>query len=167
MNPVAADLQSLLPDAAGWEMDAVICALGTTRAKSRSEEAYRRVDYDLPMAFARVARQRGAQAFALTSSKGASASSRFFYPRIKGELERDIQALGFASLLIARPGILGGQRAESRKFERVLLRLFGVLGPILPRGLRISRASRVAQVLIEAAMAPTPGVHIASAEMFA
>lgn len=83
MNPVASELDSLLPEAAGWGVDAVICALGTTIAKAGSKEAFRHVDSVLPLAFAKLAHQRGAESFALTSSKGASASSFFFYTRIK------------------------------------------------------------------------------------
>lgn len=159
-NPVASDLDSLLPDAAGWNFDAVICALGTTIAKAGSKEAFRHVDYVLPLAFAKLAHQRGAESFALTSSKGASASSFLFYPRIKGELERDIQRVGFKSLSIVRPNIIGGDRGEFRLAESLALRLLGTITPILPRGFRISPAARIAEVLIEAVVAPRPGLHI-------
>ena len=127
-NPIAPELDSLLPDAAGWGVDAVICALGTTIAKA--------------------------------GSKGASASSLFFYTRIKGELERDIQRIGFKSLSIVRPNIIGGDRGEFRLAESLLLRLFRTLTPILPRGFRISPAARIAEVLVEAAVATRPGLHI-------
>ncbi len=163
-NPLAPELDSLLPDAAGWAVDAVICALGTTRAKAGSKEAYRHIDYDLPLAFAKVAHRRGAQTFALTSSKGASAKSFFSYTRTKGELERDIERVGFKSLAIARPSIIGGNRGEFRPAERILLRLIGILAPVLPRSVRISPASRIAEVLVEAVVEPKPGVHIVPSE---
>jgi uncharacterized protein YbjT (DUF2867 family) len=160
LNPITPTLDALLPDAAAWTYNAVICALGTTMAKAGSKEAFRHIDYELPLAFAKIAHQRGAQTFALTSSKGASPSSLFFYTRTKGELERDIQRIGFNSLLIVRPNIIGGVRNESRPVERVLLRLFEIFAPILPRGFRISPASKIAEVLVEGAVAPRPGVHI-------
>lgn len=164
MNPIAPELELLLPDAARWAVDAVICAIGTTIGKAGSEEAFRHIDYDLPLAFAKLAYRRGAESFALTSSKGASVSSFFFYTRTKGELERDIERLGFKSLLIVRPNIIGGDRGEFRLAESLFLRLFGILTPILPRAFRISRASRIAEVLVDAAVAPEPGLHIALSE---
>ena len=84
-NPVTAELESLLPQAIEWwSIDAVICALGTTMKKAGSQKSFYRVDHDLPVVFARAARQRGAEAFALVSAIGASSSSLFFYPRTKG-----------------------------------------------------------------------------------
>ncbi|HXM96897.1 MAG TPA: NAD-dependent dehydratase [Candidatus Dormibacteraeota bacterium] len=160
LNPVAPTLDELLPEAANWSVSAVICALGTTMAKAGSKEVFRHIDYELPLAFVKITHQRGAETFALTSSKGASASSPFFYTRTKGELEKDLQQVGFNSLLIVRPNIIGGVRNESRPAERVLLRLFGIFGPILPRGFRVSPASRIAEVLVEGVVAPRPGVHI-------
>jgi uncharacterized protein YbjT (DUF2867 family) len=58
--------------------------------------------------FARAARQGGAGAVALVSAIGASSSSRFFYPRTKGETETDVQSVGFKSLTILRPMIIEG-----------------------------------------------------------
>jgi uncharacterized protein YbjT (DUF2867 family) len=114
----------------------------------------------LPLAFAKIAHQRGAETFALTSSKGSSPSSLFFYTRTKGELDRDIQQIGFNSLLIVRPNIIGGVRNEARSAESALLRLFEIFAPILPRGFRVSPASKIAEVLVEGVATPRPGVHI-------
>jgi uncharacterized protein YbjT (DUF2867 family) len=47
---------------------------------------------------------------ALVTAIGASVDSHFFYARTKGELERDVKAVGFESLTIVRPFIIGGQR---------------------------------------------------------
>ncbi len=53
MNPVAPELELLLPEVTGWEPDAAICATGTTIKKAGSKEAFRSVDHDLPLSFAR------------------------------------------------------------------------------------------------------------------
>jgi uncharacterized protein YbjT (DUF2867 family) len=163
-NPVATELDALLPDAAGWAVDAIICALGTTMKKAGSKQAFRHIDYELPLAFAKLACQAGANTFVLTSSKGASATSSFFYTRTKGELERGLERIGFRSLLIVRPGIIGGHREASRPGESFALRLTALLSPMLPRGLRISRASRIAEVLVEGAVSPMPGVRVVGSE---
>jgi uncharacterized protein YbjT (DUF2867 family) len=163
-NPVASDLESFLPHVARWSADRVICTLGTTMAKAGSQKSFYRVDHDLPVAFARAAQQYGAQAFALVSAIGASPSSRFFYPRIKGETEADIRRVGFASLTILRPMIIEGAREESRLAEGIVLGLAMALGPMLPRRFRANPASTIARVALEAVVNPTPGVRVVATQ---
>ncbi len=160
VNPVAADLDALLPQAAGWTVDAVICALGTTIGKAGSKEAFRHVDYELPLAFAKLAHRNGAESCALISSPGASLSIPLFYCRVKGELERDMGNIGFRSLTIVRPGMIGGHRAEFRLAERVVFPLATLLRPLLPRGLRINPVANIAKRLVESVVASRPGRHM-------
>ncbi|PFH11795.1 uncharacterized protein YbjT (DUF2867 family) [Collimonas sp. PA-H2] len=157
VNPVAPELGLLLPDAAHWAVDAVICAIGTTIGKAGSKVAFRHVDYELPIAFAKLAHQQGAQAFALVSSPGASLSIPLYYCRTKGELERDIVNIGFKSLTIVRPGMIGGARDEFRIAERGVHALATILRPLLPRGLRINPAANIAKILVKSVIAPEPG----------
>lgn len=154
------DFAALPETAEWWAVDAVICAFGTTIRKAGSRQAFRSIDCDGPLAVARLARQRGATALALTSALGANAGSRFFYNRVKGELEQDIEALGFPSLTLVRPGLIGGERQEHRLVERFASRVLGTLGPVLPRALRINPAERIAEALVEAAVIGRPGRHV-------
>ncbi len=101
-NPLV-DFEQLPAQAPWWQADVAICALGTTIKQAGSRAAFRRVDHAYPLAIARQLRQLGATAFALNSAPGADPRSRLFYNRVKGELERDLQALGFASLTLVRP----------------------------------------------------------------
>jgi uncharacterized protein YbjT (DUF2867 family) len=163
-NPVAARLDSLLPAVATWGVDAVICALGTTISKAGSKEAFRRVDYVLPLAFAKLVHQRGAETFALVSAIGASVTSSFFYPRTKGEIERDLELEGFRSLTILRPSIIGGEREESRFAEGLALGLSRMLAPILPKKFHVNPAAKIGAVLLESVIAAEPGCHYRYAE---
>ncbi len=157
-----------LPDAPDWaQVDAVICALGSTMAQAGSREAFHRIDHDYPLAFARLARTQGARAFVLNSAAGANAGSAIFYNRVKGELERDLRALGFASLTLVRPGLIGGQRQQVRCGEHFALQVLGVLGPVLPRAWRINPARRIARALVDAALAPPPGEHVVASSALA
>ncbi len=160
MNPVAPVLDALLDQAADWKVDAVICAMGTTIGKAGSKQAFRHVDYVLPLAFAKLAHRQGAESFALVSSPGASLSIPLFYCRVKGELERDIGAVGFNALTIVRPGLIGGHRAEFRLAERVALALETVFHPLLPRGLRVNPTDTIAKILVDSVAAPNPGRHL-------
>lgn len=157
------DFDRLPADASFWAMDAVVCALGTTMRTAGSREAFRCVDYSYPMTVARLTRDAGAKAFVLNSALGADAASRFFYNRVKGELERDLMTLGIPSLTFVRPGLIGGWREESRPVERVASLVLGAFASVLPRGWRINPAPNIAMALIEAAIAARAGVHVVPA----
>lgn len=159
LNPIV-DSSDIPYDAHWWVADGAICALGTTRAKSPSAAAYRAIDHDYPLAIATQLRKSGATRFALTSSMGANARSRFRYTRTKGELEDAIDRLGFQSLTILRPGFLGGGREEGRPIEQMLSALLRIAAPILPAGARTSPASAVAALLVEGALRGSPGRHV-------
>ncbi len=160
VNPVALQLDQLLPQAEGWNVDAVISAMGTTISKAGSKAAFRHVDYELPIAFAERAHRNGAATIALVSSPGASLSIPLFYCRTKGEVERDIKGIGFQSVTIVRPGMIGGEREEFRLAERIVMPLAALLHPLLPRGLRVNPAGNIARALVESVLERQPGVHM-------
>ena len=159
INPVALHIHELLPEMRNWKPDAVINATGTTIKKVGSREAFRLVDYDLPLSFAQAAYKEGAQNYALVSAIGASLTSSIAYARIKAELERDVQTIGFKSLTILRPSMIGGEREEFRPSESIFLWLSRVLAPVLPKGFHVNPATVIARVLVDAAVTGEPGVH--------
>ena len=161
------DFDALPADAPWWNVDAVVCALGTTIRVAGSQEAFRRVDHDYPVAVARHAREHGASTFVLNSAMGADATSRIFYSRVKGEVERDLATLGFASLTVVRPGLIGGEREEYRAGERAATVALRVLHPLLPRRWRINPADRIARSMIDAAVQAMPGVHAIGSDALA
>ena len=142
-----------------FETDEIFCALGTTIKKAGSREEFRRIDHDLPLQAARIGRRHGASQFLLVSAMGADSGSRIFYNRVKGQLEDDIQTLGYASITIARPSLLLGPREESRFGETVAKKL-----SFLQRGkYKPVEAGAVAHALVEAAREGRPGVRIIEA----
>jgi uncharacterized protein YbjT (DUF2867 family) len=163
LNPVV-DFERLPEDAEWWAVDAVVCTLGTTVRVAGSQAAFYKVDHDHPLEVAYLARRHGARAFALNSALGADTASRVFYSRTKGETERDLQAVGYPSLTLVRPGLIGGQRQESRPLEQLAVNMSKLVQPLLPRRYRVVPAERVAQHLLQAALAATPGVHVLPSE---
>jgi len=163
LNPQL-DARPLPERADWWSVDAVVCALGTTMAKAGSRQAFYRVDHDLPLRAAELALTHGARAYALNSALGADPASRVFYSRTKGELERDLLALGFPSLTLVRPGLIGGERGESRPAEQIGVTLSQWLRPLLPPRYRVVPAERIAHHLLVSAMAARPGVHVLPSE---
>ena len=149
-NLASADDVAQHLDANTW----VFCAIGTTMAKAGSQEAFRKVDYDIPLAAGRAAQRAGALGMSLVSSAGANARSFFFYPRIKGELEEALQAEGPANLHIYRPGLLRGKRPQVRLGEKMGDVLSILLRPLLIGPLakyRAIKASRLAQLMVDRA----------------
>jgi len=101
------------------------CALGTTRAKAGSAEAFRKVDYDQSLHAARLLKEGGTQHFSLLTSAGADKNSWFLYPKTKGEIEEACSKLGFARYSIFRPGLLlTATREDRRTFEKVLQAIY-------------------------------------------
>lgn len=147
--------------------DDLFCALGTTIAKAASQEAFRAIDFDAVLAFATAGREAGAKQLLVVSSLGADPTSRTFYRRVKGEMERAVVALPFESIGILRPSLLLGERAERRRGERigaVLLRpltLFssGPLGRLRP-----IEADIVAAAMVRVARRAEPGLAILESE---
>lgn len=148
-------------------VDDAYCCLGTTRRAAGSADAFRRVDLDYAVAFARLARRAGAQRFLLVSSLGASAGSPFLYPRTKGECEAAIAAIGFTTVVIVRPSFLLGARAESRAGEAVALRVGQWLRPLLVGPFRKYapvEALAVARTLVRTAATAPAGITIVESD---
>lgn len=117
--------------ASGEKVDDTFCALGTTIKRAGSRQAFRRVDHDYVLAFARAAKNAGAARFLLVSAIGSSARSTIFYSRVKGETEQAVSTLGFAATHIFQPGMLLGRRGESRPGEAVAQALTPFVNPLL------------------------------------
>ncbi|MFM2485957.1 NAD-dependent epimerase/dehydratase family protein [Celerinatantimonas yamalensis] len=158
------DFENLPEDARLWHADAVICTLGTTMRIAGSKAAFRRVDYAYPLAVAKRARQHHTPAYVLNSALGANPTARIFYNQVKGELERDLTQLGYPSLSLIRPGLIGGAREQVRLGEQTLSVVLNILSPLLPRRWHINPAPRIAQALIEAALEQPQGTNIVTAE---
>ncbi len=152
------------------EIDDAYCCLGTTRSAAGSDDAFRRVDLDYVLAYARAARRAGAVRFLLVSSMGADANSRFLYTRTKAEAEMGVSVLGFDVVGIERPSFLMGQRADARSAERAALVIGRIIRPLMVGPLRRFRpieVSKVAAGLIQLAFDAPPGVTVLSSEEIA
>ena len=148
-------------------VDDAFCCLGTTRRAAGSAAAFRRVDLDYVLSFARVAKSAGATRFMLVSSLGASRRSRFLYTRTKGECEAAVQAIGFSTVVILRPSFLMGQRLEERALEEAVLRVAQVTRSVFVGPLRRYapvEALTVARTLVRAAASAPPGITIIESE---
>jgi uncharacterized protein YbjT (DUF2867 family) len=139
----------------------VFCALGTTIKKAGSEAAFRKVDFEYALLLAKRAAAAGGARFMLISSVGASAQSKNFYLRVKGELEDAVRGLPLDGIHIFRPSFLMGDRTEPRSGEKLGIAMarvlqFALLGPL--RKYRPIRARVLARAMVNAAQ--THGIQI-------
>ncbi len=157
------DLATLEPE----EMppaDAGFCCLGTTIKAAGSQEAFRAVDHGLVLRFARACRDSGVSSFHVVSALGANAESRVFYNRVKGEMERDVAALGFETLRVYRPSLLLGERQEPRRGERAGIAVAKALRPLIPRRYRGVPAEVVARAMARGAKEGGPGLRVVESD---
>ncbi len=140
-----------LADLALPEVDDFFCCLGTTIAKAGSQQAFRAVDHDLPLAIARMALDAGATRCFFVSSMGADPESKVFYNRVKGEVELAMAALPFRTMVAFRPSLLAGDRQEHRLGERLALTLLRPVGGLIPARYRPVEAKAVARAMLAAA----------------
>lgn len=148
-------------------VDDAFCCLGTTRKDAGSDAAFRRVDLDYVVAFAKLAKRAGARRFLLVSALSASPRSALLYPRTKGESEIAVSALGFETVVILRPSFLVGVRKNERAGEAVALRVGRAVQPLLIGPLRRYApvdAVAVARTLVTAAATAPAGVTIVESE---
>src|SRR5690554_403123 len=110
--------------------DVAFSTLGTTLKDAGSKDAQWRVDHDYQLEFAKIAKANGVESFVLLSAFGADVNSSFFYNKMKGTLEENMQKLNFPQLAVLHPG--GIDRPDStRTGEKVMmkaLKAFNAIG---------------------------------------
>jgi uncharacterized protein YbjT (DUF2867 family) len=131
--------------------DHLFICTGTTAAKTPDKEQYYRIEHDLPLALANVAKANGMQTLVAISALGANPDSRIAYNRGKGMMERDIEDLGFAACYFVQPALIGGDRDERRPLEKAFKIFQKIIDPLLVGSLRKYRTIRpeiIAQSMI-------------------
>ncbi|ATH07623.1 hypothetical protein BIY24_06590 [Halobacteriovorax marinus] len=132
------------------EYDGVYCCLGSTIKKAGSKEAFREVDYDYVLKCFDYAKKSGGKFFCVISALGADHNSRFFYNKVKGEMENSLE--GEIRIIIVRPSLLLGKRDEFRALEKVSTLLVEPFHKTLKKILKEKApiwASEVAESMIE------------------
>lgn len=140
VKQVVVDFEQLSDSLQGVEADVVFCCLGTTIAKAKTKENFRKVDYEYPKAIAKHFAETAAKRIVVISSIGADAASSNFYLRTKGEMEIAVQTAGIPDVAIVRPGLLLGHRKDFRFGERVASFFMQYLDWMLVGSLRKYRA---------------------------
>jgi uncharacterized protein YbjT (DUF2867 family) len=145
-------------------VDDVFIALGTTIKVAGSRSAFRAVDFDAVVAVARAARAAGAMRLGVVSAMGAGSQSKVFYSRVKGEMEDAVAALGFTTVVIARPSLLAGDRdalkQPGRAVEKMSLFAINLCKPLVPANYQPVGANDVAEALVNALQSARTGTRV-------
>ena len=120
--------------------DDVFCCIGTTKSKTPDEETYRKIDFGIPAAAAKLARRNGIPRFLVISALGADPTGSMFYNKTKGEMEQAVLARGISETYIFQPSLIAGDRVETRFFETLAKNAMQVINPILGGSLKKYRS---------------------------
>jgi uncharacterized protein YbjT (DUF2867 family) len=160
LTEVITDFDDLEKVSASITGDVWFSCLGTTLKAAGSKEAQWRIDHDIPLKFARIAKRNGVAKVVVVSAYGASAASKVFYSRMKGSLDDGIAALGFDSCVILRPGVLV-RRDTDRPMERLMTGVLGLLKRLgVVRKFRPMPTTTLAEKLAKAPKAFPSGTHV-------
>jgi uncharacterized protein YbjT (DUF2867 family) len=144
--------------------DCIFCCVGTTQKQVKGDKkAYHKVDVDLPVNAAKMAKDAGFTTFLLVSAVGADAHSANFYLRFKGEAEQKIAEVNLKTFHAFRPGILLGKRKEFRMAESVGKGVMHTLSALFVGNLKKYRgidAADVARAMVAAAKREGRGMFV-------
>ena len=109
--------------------DCFFC-IGTTKKNSPDKNEYKRIERDIPVEIAKIAKTNLVNSFLYVSSGFANPKNSGAYLRYKGEVENELKKLNFSKLGIMRPSFLMGNRKEKRFGEKIGIFLFKLLSPL-------------------------------------
>ncbi len=127
-------------------------SIGTTKKNSPDKNEYRRIEYNIPVEIAQIAKVNSVKNFSYVSSVYADHNHSSVYLKNKGEVEICLQKLNFLRLAIMRPSFLLGYRKETRIGEIIGSITLKFLSPMLigkMRKMRPIKAEIVAKAMIK------------------
>ncbi len=145
------DLLSLGNFELDFTADEVFCCIGTTAKKTPDKTLYKNIDFGIPAAAAKLAKENQFSTFIVISAMDANAKSSVFYSKTKGEMEQAVLSEKIPHTYILRPSIIGGHRDENRPMEKIGLAIFKLLQPLMVGKLkkyRIVAAENIAKTMI-------------------
>ena len=133
--------------------------------KKEKRKDFKKVDFDYIKNIAIYAKKLGAKSIGLISAIGANDKSRNVYLNTKERIEKEIIAMGFEKVVIARPShLLGKRKNEQISFlVSVFENITNVLGYLMIGPLKKYRnvhASNVASSLVSKMNNADSGIHI-------
>lgn len=114
-----------------FQANVVFCCIGTTKSKTPDNDTYRKIDFGIPAAAAKLSEENNIETFIVISAMGANANSAIFYNKVKGEMEEAVQHRNIKNTYILRPSLITGNREEDRAGEGMAAKVMKVLKPVM------------------------------------
>lgn len=130
-----------------FKADVVFCCIGTTKSKTPNKDTYKKIDYGIPVAAAKLAKQNDIKTFIVISALGASENSNAFYNKTKGEMQRDVLLQKIKNTYILQPSLIVGDRNESRFGENLAEVFMKVFGFLIPAKYKMIEAETIAEAM--------------------
>jgi uncharacterized protein YbjT (DUF2867 family) len=128
--------------------DVVFCCIGTTKSKTPNKETYKKIDYGIPVAAAKLAKKNGIKTFIVISAMGADVNSSVFYNKTKGEMQRDVLNENIENTYILQPSLIVGNRSENRLGEKVAIFFMKTFGFLFPKKYKMIEAETIAEAML-------------------
>ena len=106
--------------------DCYFC-IGTTKKDTPDKSEYTRIEYDIPVRVASIAKENSVNSFFYVSSIGANPKASSGYLKNKGQVEEQLKNLNFKKLAIIRPSLLVGNRKSFRLGEIIFTPVMNIL----------------------------------------
>jgi uncharacterized protein YbjT (DUF2867 family) len=164
LSNLVCELNQLQNYVSELKADDVFCCLGTTMKNAKTKEAFRAVDYDAPLALAKIAKENGAKQYLIISALGANKDSSIFYNKVKGEVEEAIDQIGFESFHIFQPSLLTGPRKEQRTGEEAAQVFYKIFGFLIPKKFASIESIKVARAMVALAKEEKKGRFVHSSK---
>lgn len=146
--------------------DDIFCCLGTTMKKAGSKEAFYKVDFTYCYELAKKGLEAGGDRFFLVSAMGSNMKSRFFYNRVKGELEDKVSFLNYRTIYMFKPSLIRGPRKERRageKFAQFITRIIPFIGPL--KKYKPIHADKIVDAMMKVARQEDKGCYFYESEI--
>ena len=133
--------------------DCFFC-IGTTKQNAPDKDEYRRIEYNIPVEIAKIAKSNSIKSFLYVSSGFADPKSSGAYLKNKGDVEEELKSLNFLKLGIMRPSFLIGDRKEERIGEKIGIFIFKLISPFFLGPLKKMKpinSEKVAKAMIKIA----------------
>jgi uncharacterized protein YbjT (DUF2867 family) len=164
LSNLVCELNQLQNHVSELKADDVFCCLGTTMKNAKTKEAFRAVDYDAPLALAKIAKENRAKQYLIISALGANKDSSIFYNKVKGEVEEAIAQIGFDSFHIFQPSLLTGPRKEQRTGEEAAQVFYKIFGFLIPKKFASIESIKVAKAMVALAKEERRGWFVHSSQ---
>ena len=148
---IKADFNNLKNHIEDIKGDDCFFCIGTTKLNSPEKNEYKRIERDMPVEIAEIAKANSVNTFIYVSSGFADPKNSGAYLRYKGEVEVELKKLNFSKLRIMRPSFLIGNRKEKRLGEKIGIFLFKLFSPLFLGPLKKMKpiqSEKVAQAMI-------------------